>query len=105
MIHYIEGNELLTEILKIKKLVLVEFYMPNSIPCETQNNTLKEIEKIYNEKIEVFKINIDETPEMKIMYNITALPTILIFKDNEELERKTGNCKYEDILRCINELI
>ena len=56
MIHYIEGNQLSSEIMKIDKLIIAFFCMPDSIPCDMQNTILKEIEKEYSEFVEVFKI-------------------------------------------------
>lgn len=87
MIHYIEGKQLTNEVLKCSKLVFVNFYIPNSKPCEMQNNVLREIEKEYHETIEVFKVNISESSDIKVYYDIASIPTLLLFIEGKEVER------------------
>lgn len=105
MIHYIDGNQLTNEILKSKKLILVEFCISNSLLCQKQHEILRNIEKDFNEIIDVFKIDITEkSQDTKILYNISSFPTIIFFSNNSEIERKVGLQEYEDIASIINNL-
>lgn len=105
MIHYIDGSQLTSEILKSEKIVLAGFCMDNSIPCKKQFEILKDIEKELNEKIEVFKIDITEkSQDTKVLYNITSVPTIVFFNNNTEIERKVGLQNKDDLVKIINEL-
>ena len=104
MIHYIESNQLMNEVLKSQKLVIVEFYMPNSKPCEIQHEILRKLEKEFENEIEVFKIDITESQESIMIYNISAYPSLIFFKDNSEIERKVGVLDENTISNLIHEL-
>ena len=104
MIHYIESKQLESEILASQKLVLVEFYMQDSKPCEIQSNILREIEQEYRDEIEVFKININDSKDIQIRYQFSAVPTLLFFKDCQEIERKIGLIEKNVLLTLINDL-
>ena len=105
MIHNIEGNQLTNEILKNSKLVLVEFCINDSNPCQMQHEVLQKLEHHFSEKADIFRINIDESPEIKIIYHITSFPTILVFSNQKEVERIVGYIKIEELINIINELI
>lgn len=105
MIHYIEGNQLTKEILKSNKLIVAEFIIQNSQLCEKQHDILKEVEHEYCNSIEVFKIDFEEAQDIKVLYNISSTPTLIFFKDNEEIERKIGFTEACSIINIINEFI
>ena len=105
MIHYIEEKQLTTEIFKSNKLILVEFFIKNSIPCEMQYSRLKEIEKKYSEDVEMFRIDVYESQTTQIRYDISSMPTIIFFKNGQELDRQIGNIEEEKIIQTIKDLI
>jgi len=105
MIHYIESSQLTDEILKNNNLIIVEFCIPNSEPCEMQHKVLVELEKEFCNDITVFKIDFAESQFSKIRYDVSSVPTVLFFKDKKELERKVGFTTKEEIVRIMQELI
>ena len=57
-----------------------------------------------SEKIVVYKVDVDENQEIKMRYQITAMPTILFFKEGEEIERQVGFVSEEKLSQIIMEL-
>lgn len=105
MIHYIESNQFVDEILKDNKLLLVNFYIEDSIPCKMQSDILREIEKEYRDDIEIFKIDLNESNEFAFRYNVTSCPTTLLFLNGNELERKVGLTQKDELCGLIREIV
>ena len=83
-------SEFPKEVLQSNLPVLVEFWASWCLPCQTANSLLKEIEKDYQGKIRVLKINLDKNPSISSQYTIRGVPTFAIFDKGKELERKVG---------------
>ena len=65
---------------------------------------MNEIDKNYSGKIEIFKIDVDERQDVAVRYGITAMPTLIFFKDGVEVERKIGFMEKAEVESIINEL-
>ena len=104
MIHYIDLNQLQSEISNCSKLMLIYFCIEDSIPCNMQNDILHNIEKEWNHFVEFFKVKISANPEAKICYDLSSFPTLIFMKENKELERQTGYADSEKIIEILSEL-
>ena len=105
MIHHIEESQINEEIIKnSQKLVIIDFFAEWCIPCQMLAPVLKELDKKYNE-VEIYKINIDEASNSSLLYDITSVPTLLFFKNAEEVERKIGLESLENLSKIVEELI
>lgn len=68
----------------IKKwVVLIDFWAEWCGPCQTMLPILDEFSKEMEWKMIVWKINVDDNPELSTTYWVMSIPTILIFKDWE----------------------
>ncbi len=105
MIHHIENERILSEVLKNEKLVIVDFFAEWCGPCQMLSPILVEIEKEYSEKLEIYKVNVDESQECAMRYGITAMPTLLFFKNGEEVERQVGYLEREELEKIVQELM
>ena len=105
MIHHIEESQINEEIIKnSQQLVMIDFFAEWCIPCQMLAPVLKELDKKYNE-VEIYKINIDEASNSSLLYDITSVPTLLFFKNAEEVERKIGLESLENLSKIVEELI
>lgn len=105
MIHHIENERILSEVLKNEKLVIIDFFAEWCGPCQMLSPILVEIEKEYSEKLEIYKVNVDENQECAMRYGITAMPTLLFFKNGEEVERQVGYLEREELEKIVQELM
>lgn len=105
MIHHIENERILSEVLKNEKLVIVDFFAEWCGPCQMLSKILVEIEKEYSEKLEIYKVNVDESQECAMRYGITAMPTLLFFKNGEEVERQVGYLEKDELEKIVQELM
>ncbi|MEX0622129.1 MAG: thioredoxin [Candidatus Woykebacteria bacterium] len=71
-------------------LQLIDFYADWCGPCVVMKPVIDELEKELSEKIEVKKIDVDENQEEASKYGVMSIPTYLILKDGEEVDRFVG---------------
>ena len=72
------------------KMVLVDFWAEWCGPCRQLAPALEDASNDLQDKIEVFKINIDENPETPSRFSVRGIPTILFFKNGELVNRQVG---------------
>lgn len=104
MIHHIEEERINDEIIKNnEKISIIDFFADWCEPCKMLTPILNELDKKYKE-VEIYKINIDEAKNSAITFNINAIPTMIFFKDGEEVDRKVGVETLENLSKIIEEL-
>lgn len=78
------------DILESKGVTLVDFWAPWCGPCRQLSPIVEELAKEMEGKMEVYKCNIDENPEVPSKYAVRGIPTLMIFKDGELVDTKVG---------------
>lgn len=90
------------EVLQSEPLVLADFYSDSCVPCKRLSPVLAEIEEELAEDLKVVKININFNRELSEKYEIQTAPTIVFFKNGEEVSRLQGAVKKQEIIDEIN---
>ncbi len=78
------------EVLEADKLTIVDFWAPWCGPCRKLGPILDEIAGEFTDKVKVVKVNTDENMKTAKEFSISGLPSILIFKNGEAVERLVG---------------
>lgn len=78
------------EVLQAEKPVLVDFWASWCMPCKMMTPIVEEIAKEKEGKIKVYKINIDEEPDLATKYGVMSIPTFLVFKDGKVVNSSVG---------------
>ena len=104
MIHHIEDEKILMEVINNEKLVIIDFFAEWCGPCQMLTPVLKSLDEKYSDEIEVYKVNVDESQNAAMRYGVTAMPTLVFFKDGEEVERQVGYLDEDELERLIKEL-
>ena len=78
------------KVLNNKNTTLVDFWAPWCGPCQTLIPILEELSQEVKPHTQVYKINIDEEPQLAADYEIMSIPTIKIFKNGKVVEEATG---------------
>lgn len=101
----VEDNNFEKEVLKSKKLVLVDFWRPGCRPCLTMELVLEQVAKEFRNKVKFRKLNIYKNPETAKKYQIPATPTLIIFKNGKAIERAVGFRSDEALINKLNSLL
>lgn len=68
----------------------VDFYADWCGPCVAMNPVIEELEKEVGGEVEIKKIDVDQNQEEASKYGVMSIPTYLILKDGQEVERFVG---------------
>jgi thioredoxin 1 len=79
-----------SEVLKSELPVVVDFWAPWCGPCRMMIPVLEALAQKMDGKIKFAKINTDENFKTAQKYSIMAIPTLIVFKAGEEVERMIG---------------
>ncbi len=78
------------EVTKAAGPILVDFWAPWCGPCKAIAPTLKELAEENQDRFKVVKVNVDENPDLASRFNVMGIPTMVLFKGGQVVDRFTG---------------
>jgi len=72
------------------ELVLVDFWAEWCGPCKMIAPTLEELSREYAGKMRVYKLNVDDNPDVARRFEVMSIPTLILFKKGEAVQRLIG---------------
>ncbi|MUG95261.1 thioredoxin [Scytonema sp. UIC 10036] len=85
--------------------VLVDFYADWCGPCHMMSPILEQVNAQLQGRIRVVKIDTEKYPQLATMYRIEALPTLMLFKQGQPVDRIEGVLQAPQLLQHLNTLI
>jgi len=104
MSQAISDAEFESEVLKSDVPVMVDFWAPWCGPCRAMLPVVEELEKEYEGKVKIMKINVDENSMVPSMYNVMSIPTFIIFKGGKVATQFVGARSKADMQRELDTL-
>lgn len=71
-------------------LVLADFWAPWCGPCKMIAPVLQELDSEIGDKVKIVKLDVDENQETAAKYGVMSIPTLLIMKDGEVVDKVVG---------------
>lgn len=88
-----------------KGVVLVDFYGSWCPPCKLLEPVIEKLAEDYDGKAVIARINVDDHSESAVDNTIENIPTVLIFKNGEEIDRLFGAQKVETLAGQLDKLL
>ncbi len=86
------------EVLNSDLPVLVDFYADWCGPCKMIAPVIEELATEYQGKVKIGKINVDEEQNSSKKYKVMSIPTLIFFKDGEEVDKLVGMVSKEQLV-------
>ena len=90
------------ELIQSEKPVLVDFYADWCGPCKAMEPVVKEVAQAVQGKARVVKIDVDKRVHIAQTYNVSAVPTFMIFKNGNVIWRHPGMIDKNTMLSMLN---
>ena len=90
------------DILKSPVPVLVDFWAPWCGPCRSVAPIVEDLATQYAGKLKVAKVNVDESTDVAMKYQITSIPTFILFKNGQVADRALGALPRSEFVKLID---
>ena len=91
-----------SDVLQSDQPVVVDFWAEWCAPCRAIAPIIKELAGEYGDRVRIFKMNVDESPQTPGKYGVRAIPTVLAFQGGQVVEQLQGarpKAAFEEMLQ------
>lgn len=89
-VKHFSNDTFQSEVLQGSGPILVDFWAPWCGPCKMLGPVIDGLADELSGKAVVGKVNIDDEPDLAAKYGVVTIPTIILFKDGQEVNRLVG---------------
>lgn len=85
--------------------ILVDFYATWCGPCQMMAPILEQVNQTLSDRLQVVKIDTDKYPQIASRYQITALPTLVLFRSGQPVDRIEGVMQAPQLIQHLQNLL
>ena len=80
------------------KLLVVDFFATWCGPCKKLSPTLDEVSEEFGDRDNIVKVDVDESEDLAMTYGIRSVPTVLFFKNGQQVDKFVGALPKSEIV-------
>lgn len=85
--------------------LLVDFYAPWCGPCQMMATILEQVNADMKQQVRIVKINTESYPDLASQYQVYALPTLVVFKQGQPVDRVEGVMSAKQLMQRLQALV
>ena len=101
MSEIISSNNFQAKVLDAQGPVLVDFFATWCGPCKMLSPTIDELTDELAGEVAVYKVDIDQSPDVAAKYGVSSVPTLIVFENGEQKNYSVGAQSKQNILRLL----
>lgn len=86
-------------------LVLIDVFATWCGPCRMMSPILEEVGENLDGKVSIYKVDVDDDEKLARKFGILSIPTLIIFKDGKQVDKKVGYIQADDLQAMIEKHI
>lgn len=94
-------NNFKTEVMQSDKTVLIDFWAEWCGPCRMMSPVIDEVAETLSD-VKVCKVNVDEASDLASMFGIESIPTLVVIKNGQTVNKSIGLISKEQVLKLLN---
>ncbi len=99
----LKGTEFEEKVLRSDKLVIVDLWADWCHPCKLIEPFIKEAAGRHPDKVKLYRLNVDDFPEIPSRYKVISIPTVLFFKGGKEIHRIVGSAPKREFIKWVDQ--
>ncbi|MEQ8768889.1 MAG: thioredoxin [Phycisphaerales bacterium] len=96
MATQLNSQEFKNQVLETEGVALIDFWAEWCPPCRALTPTIDELASDKEGSALVAKVNVDEAKDVAAQFNVSSIPTVIVFKNGKEVERLVGLRQKDD---------
>ena len=105
MAQVINSEEFNNLVENTEGIAVVDFFVTWCGPCKMLAPVFQEVGNEFEEKADFYKVDIDESLDIARQFSVSTVPTVIIFRNGEPIERLVGFMPKENLAAKIKEYI
>jgi thioredoxin 1 len=102
MIKTVNKSTFQNDVLAADKPVLVDLWAEWCAPCRAMEPAIEAVAKEFEGRIDVAKLNVDENPEIAQSLGVMSIPTMMLFKNGQPVNRMVGLATKDRLAGALN---
>jgi thioredoxin 1 len=86
----VKGQDFAEQVLNAEQMVVVDFSSERSSSCQIFNPEFAAVSKEYQGRVTFAKLDVDSNEELTSQWNVDGIPTVIFFKNGQEINRIKG---------------